>query len=130
MPEAEPLQFDVFEDGGFSIMARVVGQDAARITQASLTSISYSTFDRDSDTPDTAIIDATALTVANVVFDTLLTDDRWTVDGTGYNFRHDVAATAVPTGGHCYRFEYLFTPSSGEAFWLVAEINARAVSTS
>ena len=68
------LRVDVFEDSGFSIMARIKGQDGANITQASLTSIAIKVFDLSSATPTTAIVDTTR-TIATVVFDTLQVDD-------------------------------------------------------
>lgn len=99
----------------FTTLARVVGNAAAAITQASLSSISYKIFNESSDTPDTAVETGT-LTVSSVVFDTLQTDARWTKDTTGYNFRNVVAGTNITGDGRRYLVEYLFTPTSGAAF--------------
>jgi hypothetical protein len=102
-------------------MARIAGADGAAITQASLTSITYGVFNK---ADDSAIVAAgTALTIADVVFDTLQTDDRWTVDSTGYNFRHDATAATFVTGDVVHRFEYKFTPTSGEAWHVVFEVS-------
>lgn len=135
MPEAAITSVFVFEDGGATIMARIIGNDAANITQASLTTITYSVFDLDSATPETPVSghDAQALTVANVVFNALQTGDaRWADAGgdlTGFNFLHAIAATAFPSA-HRYAIEYLFNPASGENFWHVVEAIARPVRTS
>lgn len=119
----------VIEDGGATMLARVVGHSGAAITQASLTSISYKVFDLDGTTPDTAILSGTA-TVSSVVFDTLQTDSRWSEDSTGFNFAHALAVTAFPSGDHRHRIEYLFTPASGAVFFVLFEVAAIDVRTS
>lgn len=119
MPAPSIHRATVFEDSGASCMARIVGNDAANATQASITGITYSVYNG-----DTAIIEDSALTVATVVFDTLQTDARWTEDSTGYNFRHDLPATTFPTGDAVYRVEYVFNPVSGEDFAVVFELTA------
>ena len=105
----------VLEDSTFSIMARVHA-NGANLTQSDVSTITYSIFYTDSTTAHTA---STSLTVATVIFDTLQTSDgRWTVDGTGYNFRHDVAATVLTDPTRVYQFEYLFTLADSSAFFL------------
>lgn len=123
---AEVAKAYVWEDSGAALMARVVGNDAAAITQATVTSIERKTYDLDSATPTTAT-DETTLTVSTVVFDTLQTDARWTEDSTGYNLRDDVDDTIFATGGHRYRVEYVVEPSSGAKFHVVFEVLARPV---
>lgn len=118
-----------FEDGGLSLMARVVGNNAANIVQSDITSITCSVFDLDSATPDTAIATPT-ITVANVVYDTLQTDNRWTKDSTGYNFRYDALASQVPTGDRRYRWEFVFNPASGEDFLVVFQVATLPIRTS
>ena len=117
----------VWEDSGFAWMARVKGNDAALVTQGDLSSIAYSVYDLDapSEDPETG-----TLTIALVVFDTLQTDARWTKDATGYNFRWDVSPTLLATGGHRYRFEVKFTPTTGDPFHLVGIITASQLSRS
>ena len=61
--------------------------------------------------------DGVSLTVANVIFDTLQTDERWTRDDTGYNFRHalDVSThAAFAEAGRDYLVEYRLTPVFGQ----------------
>jgi hypothetical protein len=124
MVAASIHKFEVWEDSGFSIMARVIGNDAANVTQASMTSIAYSVFDLSQ--VGTASSSGT-LAVATVIFDTLQTDARWTPDATGYNFRWDVPANICPTGNKDYRIEILFTPVTGAVFHGVWEPNVKAL---
>lgn len=122
-------QFTVFEDGGATFLARVLGNAGTAITQATITSITYAVYDLSTTTPTTAVISGT-LVVASTVFDTLQTDARWTADSTGYNFLHAMPATAFPTGKHQYKVEYKVTPTSGAVFWIVFEGFAEGVLTS
>lgn len=105
-----------WEDSGTSLMCRLRGVDGDLVARADLSSIAYSVFDED-DTD--AEPDEGTLTVADVVYDTLQTDSRWTKDGTGYNFRWDTPAALLADGGRRYRFEVKFTPVSGEPFHVV-----------
>ena len=116
----------VFEDGGATFLARVRGNSGAAITQASLSTITCKVFDLDV-APDTSIL-APSVVIASTVFDTMqgasFSDARWTADATGYNFLHEMPATAFPDGQRRYRVEYKFTPVSGAVFWLVFEVLA------
>lgn len=100
----------VIEGAGATLMARVLGNSATPITQATCTSIARKVFLNGSSTAS----DSSSLTVANVVFDTTQTDARWSEDETGYNFRDVVAASILSTGNAQYRVEYTITPTSGE----------------
>ena len=117
----------VNEDSTFSIMARVHA-DGANVTQSDVGSISYAIYYADDLEEHTA---SSSLTVSAVIFDTLQTDDRWTTDNTGYNFRHDVGHTVLTDPTRRYRFEYKFTLSGGSEFYLnPIEVTVRAVKTS
>jgi hypothetical protein len=107
----------VFEDSGCYLMARILGNAAANIVQADITSIGL-VVTESSGVPGSESL----LTVANVVFNTLQTDARWTVDSTGYNFRYEVPAASLPNGKRCYTFEFKFTPVSGPVFHVVFEV--------
>lgn len=120
MPAATIHTARVFEDGGAQCMARVVGNAGANITQASLTGITYVITNLRTRAEVTA---STALTVADVVFDALQTDARWTEDSTGYNFRHTVTAAELADGDTLYRVEYLFDPTSGEDFVVAFDLS-------
>ena len=58
--------------------------------------------------------DTPASVVNDVMFDSLQTsDDRWTVDSTGFNFAWAAPATIVPDGGKTYHVQLTITPASG-----------------
>lgn len=113
-----------WEDTGCTLMARVLGNAGTAINQASISSIARKVFDLNSSTPETPV-SSTTPTVADVVFDALQTDARWTTDSTGYNFRETVAASVLAEGDRRYRVEYVLTPASGEKFNVVFEIQTR-----
>ncbi len=122
-----PIQGNIYEDGGASVMARVIGNAGTAITQASLSSISYKVFDLA--TGETAL-QSGVLTISAVVFDALQTDARWTADSTGYNFLHACPASWFTDANHQYRIEYKFTPASGEVCWVVALLTTLPLYTS
>ena len=124
------VRAQAFEDSGFTIIARVVGNAGTNITQASLSTITYSVYDTSTGTVVTGH-NAVALTISTVVFDTLQTDAVWTFDATGYNYKHTVEATALPTGGTVYIYEAKVTPVSGPVFWIIpGTITAHPIYTS
>jgi hypothetical protein len=114
----ETITGSVYEDSTFSLMARFE-VDGANATQADCSSITIKAWDM-SDF-DTTVLSA-SLTVANVVFDTLQTDGRWSEDATGYNFRYDVADTICVTAGSRYRFEAVVSTSGGKLPPMVWEV--------
>lgn len=117
-----------WEDEDATFLARLT-LNGSNITQSVISSIQRKIFDLDGPTPTTAT-DTTSLTVASAIFNTLQTDGRWTVDGTGYNFRDNVVASFFPSGDRRYRIEYKFTGSSGEVFFAVFEWHPREVLSS
>ena len=108
----------VYEDSTFALMARFE-VDGANAVQADCSSIQIKAWDTNDF--DTTVLDE-ALTVSNVVFDTLQTDGRWSEDSTGYNFRYDVADSIVVTPGRTYRFESVVTTSGGKLPAMVWEV--------
>ena len=110
------IQDVVFQNGGATYLARVLGNAGTAITQASLSSISCGVYDEDGATPGTAIITPT-VTIASAVYDTLQTDSIWTKDTTGYNFKFSIPATGFPIADHRHRIEFKFTPASGAVFY-------------
>lgn len=121
MPAPSIHRAQAFEDSGISLMARIVGVNSTNITQAELSSVSYSVYDTAS--PSTGLVVGSVLTTSAVVFDTLQTPAAWNTDVTGYNFRYDVASTELPAGSKKYRIEFKFTPASGQPFHTAWEIS-------
>ncbi|MDH3505418.1 MAG: hypothetical protein OEM58_12940, partial [Nitrospirota bacterium] len=99
----------------------MLGGDGAVIQQADVSSIAYSVYDAD----DTSSPGTGTLTVANVVYDALQTDARWTKDSTGYNFGWAAPASLFATGDKLYVVEILLTPASGENYHVVYHVRTR-----
>jgi hypothetical protein len=129
MIPTDVLKVNIWEDTGLWVAARIRGNAAALITQASLTTITYAVYDVTVRANPGLILAATPLTISAVVFDTLQTTDaRWNNSGgdaTGYNFAHAIGSTVFPSGDHVYRIEYYFTPASGAQFAFVVEALAQ-----
>lgn len=98
----------------FAVMYRVM-VDGDEMVQADVDTIEYAVYNDDT---RELVQTLTALTVANVVFDTLQTDERWTVDTDGYNFRHDVSHSLLTDPDITYRIEYKITLDGGTEFYL------------
>ena len=117
----------VYEDSTFSVLARIHA-NGSNVTQSDVTSITYQIFPTDSDTAHTG---ETSLTVSAVIYDTLQTDGRWTKDLSGYNFKHDVAATVLVDPLDDYQFEYKVTMSDASVFhWLPDPISLIPIKSS
>lgn len=103
----------VFTGSGFSLLGRGKMADGSYFTQAKFSTITIAAYEKNSD--GTLVVAETSLTIASVIFDTLQTDDRWTKDSTGYNFRYDAAASFLPSGGDkTYIIRLTCTPASGQ----------------
>ncbi|NQU23631.1 MAG: hypothetical protein HQ567_20300 [Candidatus Nealsonbacteria bacterium] len=130
MADAADIHGTAFKNGSATLLARVVGADGAPITQADVASASYSVYlldDRDADARAAVTgHDGVALSVASIVFNSLQTDSLWTVDATGYNFRHVLDASAnqaLPTAGRRYLVEFTLTPNSGQVILVRFRVN-------
>ena len=113
------VRWHVPERSGCTLMGYVQGHDAAAITQSDITSIAYHVVDV---RKPSVTVASGSLDKANVVYDTLQTDARWTKDSTGYNFAWAAEVTLVPEGGKTYQVEVEFTPTSGAVYrrrWLL-----------
>jgi hypothetical protein len=108
-------KYTVNEASSFSAMFRVTA-DGQNITQADVADVQFAVLN---DATKEVIQGLSSLTVADVVFDTIQKDDRWSIDAVGYNLRHDIAHTLVTDPSVTYRFEYRVTlAGSGNQFWL------------
>lgn len=116
-----PAKAIVAENSATIILARVVGADGAPIVHADIVGFTVKVFDRDatdtptySDTPD----------VAEVVYDELQVDARWSIDAIGYNLAIGLPGSALPIGDHNYRAEIKVTPVTGDAYYVLADLSA------
>lgn len=128
---AKHIQGVVHTNGTATCMARVVGWENAAITQSDIASASYTVYLVSATDPNVwppvDDHDAVALTVASIIYDTMQTAAPWTVDATGYNFRHTVpiANAAFATPARSYVVQYTLTPASGEP--IVVSFALRAI---
>ena len=117
------LHFVATEDGGATILGRLQIHSGALATQAAVTSITCQVFDLHGDTP-TVALSSPAAVVSAVIFDTLQTDARWTLDQTGFNFAHALPHTSFPNGDgpgstpldpvpRLYQVQYTLVPATG-----------------
>ena len=130
MAEALDIHGAAFKNGTTTLLARVVGDDAEPVTIADVNSIEYAVYLLDDQDPDDRTeveghADVT-LTVADVLFNSLQTDSLWTVDATGYNFRHTPDISTYPAfdvAGRRYLIEYRLTPAVGQMILARFRIN-------
>lgn len=124
MANAVQTQVTAHKNGTVTCMARVENAEGTAITQASVSTITYSAYLLDEDYPEnrdtrTAITGhtAVALTKTACVYDTNQTGNNWSRDSTGYNFRHeiDVSTNALlETAGRKVLLQFTATPVSGQ----------------
>jgi hypothetical protein len=126
MANAIADQVVILRGGTVTLMARLVNNDGDYITQASMSTITYTVFLTNEDYPRDPD-DRTAVTghedvvvaIASAVFDALQTGGIWTKDATGYNFKYTIpisANAAFAVAGRSYIVEFTGTPDSGEKF--------------
>jgi len=130
MADAGDIHGTAFKNGSATLLARVVGGGGQAIAQADIASAEYSVYlldDQDADARTAVTGHAgVSLNVADVIFNSLQTDALWTVDTTGYNFRHvlDVSANAAfAAAGRRYLVEFTLTPASGQVILVRFRIN-------
>lgn len=125
---------------GVTLMRRIRGNNGQLITQASITSIGYVVTNLKTGVSAASV----SLIVADVVFDSLQTDARWTVDSTdypgddgsaGYNLRATIPASNFPVSTAAvetpteteFQIDVRFVPTSGEAFVMKFKYTAGVV---
>lgn len=130
MAEAIDVFGTAFKNGSVTLLARVVGPAGVNILQADINTIKYTVYLLDDQNPDsrTAVAEHANVTlvVADVIFNTLQTDAIWTVDATGYNFRHILDVSdhqAFTVAGRRYLVEYQLTPAVGQTIVVRFRIN-------
>ncbi len=130
MPQAQDILGTAFRDGSVTLLARVVGQSGQPIVQADIASAQYSVYVLDDQDANgrTAVAGHTdvALSVADLVFNTLQTDALWTVDSVGYNLRHVLDVSDEPafaTAGRRFLVELRLSPTSGQVILVRFRIN-------
>lgn len=130
MADARDVHGNAYKNGSATLLARVVGADGTALVPGDIAAAEYSIYLLDDRDPDArtpvAGHQGVALSVSGVLFAALQTDERWTVDALGYNFRHvlDVSANqAFATAGRRYLVEFRLTPVSGQVILVRFRIN-------
>ncbi len=130
MPDANDIYGAAFKNGSATLLARVIDQSGNNVLPAGINSVKYTVYLLNDQNPDarTAVAGHTdaSLSVAAVLFATLQTDPLWTVDATGYNFRHVLDVSAHPAfavAGRRYLVEYQLTPGAGQVILVRFRIN-------
>lgn len=120
MPEARDIEGVALERSSVVLLARVAYPDGAIVLPSQVTTVRYWIDERpgcDGVGTPVAGHQSVSLTPADVLYATLQTTDEWSVDATGFNFRHelDVATNdALPTAGRAYLVRYELTPTVGQ----------------
>ena len=127
MPTLRMGKAFIYEDGGADFLARVIAPNGNSASSGNTNTITYAVFDLDCDNIANPVSSGS---LALTVLSGLKTDSRWTVDSTGYNFKDSRTPSDFPAGGHTYRVEYLFTPVSGQPFFVCFEVTTVRVYTS
>jgi hypothetical protein len=110
----------VYEDSALFLMGRGKASTGDYMLQANIEAIDLKVYEQGK--PGT-LIDEQTITPAEVIFDTLQTDARWTKDSTGYNFRYQTLVAQLPHGKRTYVFEFKFTPAgNGPIFHAVFHV--------
>lgn len=133
MPVHRDTHGTVFVGSTRQLRDRIVGSNLVAIVQADVASISYTIEEDHQDPAQRAVVEGhedVALTVSDVVFDTLQTDDDWTdeVDATGFNFAFtpDISSDAAfPTAGRYYLVTVTLVMNSGQP--LASRFRLRAI---
>ena len=130
MPEASDTHGSAFRGGTAVLLARVVGEDAQPVAQVDITAAEYSIYLLDDQDADSRTVVAghedVSLAASQLIFDTLQTDDLWTVDDEGYNFRHVLDVSTDPAfaiAGRRYLVEHRLTPDSGQTILVRFRVN-------
>jgi hypothetical protein len=132
MPTAHDITGMVFQDASAVLLARVVGSSGTPLAPSSIQSAEYTIFELDETDESVAqpVLGHTqqSLTVNSLLSSSLQHDSLWDVDAQGYNFRHELDATAhspFPHAGLFYRVVYKLTPTSGQP--IVIRFRLRAI---
>jgi len=120
----------VWEDTTCTFLARVYYRNTttnnlALLTQAATSTITCAVYD------GTTLVSSPTVTISTDVLDTISTGSIWTVDSTGFNFIHKIAASVFSGPDKIYRVEYKITlATSSDIGWAVFEVGTTGITTS
>ena len=126
MANPTAYQGKVLRNTAPTLMHRIVDSDNSAITQAALSTITYTVYLMSADFPDdpntrTAVTghEDAAVTIASSVFDTLQTGEPWDddADASGFNFKHQIDISTndcFAIAGRWYKVVFTATPVTGQ----------------
>jgi hypothetical protein len=119
MPSAKTFDATIIEDASVYITALILNTPSnIPFTQSTISLITWKLFRTDNRTQ----ISSGTLTVASVIFNTLQTwPDK--PNESGYNFATSFSGSLFASGASRYRLEITFTPTGGEAFPVIFNLN-------
>ncbi len=131
MPTANDIYGVAFQGGAAILLARLVHADENLIDASEIDSVSYTIDELDPCQEENwnpvAGHQSVPLSAGAVLYGTLQTGVPWTVDTTGYNFRHDLNVAnddAFPKAGRRYRIRYEMQPTVGQVIIFRFQIRA------
>jgi hypothetical protein len=111
------------------LLARIVDSVRVIIRPADVRGLRYWIYELDPNRPNLRTVvpghNGVELYVEQIVFESLQVGGAWTIDRTGYNFRHEIRAArrrGFPKPGMDYELRYQFVSSHRESFVLRFEI--------
>lgn len=121
----------VWEDTAAIFLARVVNADGDLLTTSNISSMVYTVYDAG---VAVAGHNGASLTVADVIFDTVVTsgsDVHWPYPDSarGYNFKAIIAGTAWADADETRRIVFTATPTSGNDLRWVYQVTAQGLLT-
>lgn len=113
----------VMQGSAAVLLARVLGPNGLPIVQADVSTIAVKVWDSGAATQVGATLNPAPI---DVVYNALQLDARWSADGTGYNVALTLAGAYWPDTGR-YQVEALFTPASGNPFYVIFDLQSLPV---
>ena len=130
MADAIDIYGTAFKNGSVTLLARIVGAQGGYVLPTDINSAQYTVYLLDDQNADnrTPVADhsGVSISLAEVLFTTLQTDPMWTVDTTGYNFRHVLDISVHPAftiADRRYLIEYQLTSATGQVILIRFRIN-------
>jgi hypothetical protein len=109
------------ENGVLIVLARIVDSTGKAVRAVDLLRIEYSIYEVDPCWPNFRTVvaghQAVELDIGEIMLDSMQVGQLWTVDETGYNFRHEIFASGhcdFPKAGMEYEIRYRFASTVGE----------------
>ena len=128
---AKEIYGTVFSNCTATFLARIVDESGIPLTISDIHSVKYTIFLLDDQNPvaRTAVVghEQITLQVSSVMFNTLQTNNIWSIDTAGYNFRHAPDtdnSESFPIPHRNYLIIYQIVPFEGASIHIHFHVNA------